>query len=122
MTMTNWNAHQTFAPWQTCPECGKRFREDEPGYCSPRCEDRAIAREEDEEVLAEVAQSQQKAHEQLFGAGGARGDLAAAAPESRPEHDCARAEGFNDCPCLQCVERRQEAAELSARLFLERGL
>lgn len=39
--MTNWNARQTFAPWQTCPVCGKYYREDEPGYCSVRCEDAA---------------------------------------------------------------------------------
>jgi hypothetical protein len=43
----NWNAHQTYAPWQRCPVCWKQYREDEPGYCSAKCEDRA-----DRDVMA----------------------------------------------------------------------
>jgi predicted nucleic acid-binding Zn ribbon protein len=42
----NWNAHQTFEPWRTCPVCGKEFRQDEPGCCSTRCEEKMEASRE----------------------------------------------------------------------------
>ena len=32
----NWNASQSREPVRTCPECGDRFRQDEPGLC-PTC-------------------------------------------------------------------------------------
>lgn len=39
----NWNAHQTFEPMRKCLRhgCPKRFRADEPDYCSARCADLA---------------------------------------------------------------------------------
>jgi len=33
----NWNASQTREPVRTCPECNKRFKQDEPGCCSAKC-------------------------------------------------------------------------------------